>query len=500
MRRSSLLSGSLTLTLTALTACSSKDAGSANDAPDTADAAPATSATFTPKGCGFTVGAIDGFPEFEAHAEVIGKPVNDGKNDYGPKPAHVRVGLGGDVDAGKSGYADPSKSFAVVWQTDAETLASKMRIAGSAETVASAEPIVGFSYLLTRESSVSGGPEEGVRFHETYACGLEPGRTYYYQVGGGPAGQEVWSDVRSYTTAPAKGGTEPVLLGFAGDSRDELGRTDLPVWKAIGNRVKVAGAHMMTFSGDFVLVGTSQDMWETWNKAADGFGSELFVAMAPGNHENEQLRYFANALMPGKVGKNAERYASFDYGPVHVVMLDDFDGIIYEAGDSTGYKTELLAWLEKDLAAADANRSNVPFVMTFHHHPLFTSGTKTERVKERAAVRAALQSMFDAHHVDIDVAGHDHFYERSKPIVADAEDAKGTRYIVCAAGGAPSYDTATTPLSQTIVHYDPDVREGIYGLVTATKTTFAVKVYKMNGATGTSPADDAVVDEYTISR
>ena len=412
----------------------------------------------------------------------------------------MRVGIGGGVDAGQAGYADPSRTVAVVWQTDAATFASKLRIAGSAEAVAKAEPALGFSYLLPRESSVSGGPEDGVRFHEAYACGLEPGRTYYYQVGGGPVGVEVWSDVRSYTTAPAKGGTDPVIIGFAGDSRDDLGRSDLPVWKAIGGRVKTAGAHVMTFSGDFVLIGTNQDMWETWNKAADGFGSEVFVAMAPGNHENEQLRYFANSVMPGKVGKNAERYASFDYGPVHIVMLDDFDGIIYEGGDSTGYKPELVAWLEADLAAADANRVAVPFIMTFHHHPLFTSGTKTERVTERAKVRTAVQSMFDAHHVDLDIAGHDHFYERSKPIVGDAESPKGTRYIVCAAGGAPSYDTATTPLSEKIVHYEPDKREGIYGLVTADKKSLAVKVYKMNGATGTSPADDAVVDELTITR
>jgi acid phosphatase type 7 len=304
----------------------------------------------------------------------------------------------------------------------------------------------------------------------------------------------------AYTTAPEKGGTDAVTIGFAGDSRDDLGRSDLPVWKAIGGRVKSAGAKMMTFSGDFVLIGTNQDMWESWNKAADAFGGDLFVAMAPGNHENEQVRYYANALMPGKVGKNTERYASFDYGAVHVVMLDDFNGIIYEGGDSTGYKAELLAWLEKDLAAADANRAAVPFIMTFHHHPLFTSGTKTDRVKERAAVRAALQSMFDAHHVDLDIAGHDHFYERSKPIVGDAENAKGTNYIVCAAGGAPSYDTATTALSQKIVHYDPDKREGIYGLVTADKTKLSAKVYKMNGATGTSPADDTLVDELTLTR
>jgi hypothetical protein len=241
-------------------------------------------------------------------------------------------------------------------------------------------------------------------------------------------------------------------------------------------------------------------MWETWGKAADDFAGDVFVAMAPGNHDNEQLRYFANALMPTAPTKNAERYASFDYGPVHVVMVDDYDGIVAASIDSTEYRTEVLAWLDADLAAADANRANVPFIFTFHHHPFFSSTTQTERAAERTAVRTALQAMYDKHHVDLDVAGHDHFYERSKQIVGDAEATGGTRYIICAAGGAPAYATAATPLSQTITPYDPDKGEGIYGVLTADPKKLALKVYKMNGSSGTSPADDTVVDDVSITR
>jgi hypothetical protein len=498
MSRSRLSPSLPVLAALCTTALACSDKTQANDSPP-ADAAPTTLTSFAPEGCSFTAYPMDELP-YEQQADVLGTTVNDGKNDYGPSPKHVRVGIGGGVVAGKTGYADPSTSFGVVWQTDVGTRATKLRFAQDSASLAKATAVSGVTYVVQQETSVSGGPEDGVRFHEAYACGLQPGRTYSYQVGGGPAGAEVWSEVHTYTTGPAKGGTDPVLIGFAGDSRDALGRSELPVWKAIGGRMKVAGAHLVTFSGDFVLVGTNQDMWETWGNAADVFASEAFVAMAPGNHENEQLRYFANAMMPTAQGKNPERYGSFDYGPVHVVMYDDYAGIVAPTIDVTGYRAELLAWLDADLAAADANRGNVPFVMTFHHHPFFSSSTNTDRAAELVAMRSSLQATYDKHHVDLDIAGHDHFYERSKAIVGSAEATGGTNYIICAAGGAPAYGTAATPLSAKIEPYDPDKGEGIYGLLTATAKQLKIDIHKMNGSSGSSPADDAVVDQLTLTR
>ena len=67
-----------------LASCSSKSNDAPGTTPDAAETGVGAMATFTPKGCGFTVGAIDGFPTFDAHVDVIGKSINDGKNDYGP--------------------------------------------------------------------------------------------------------------------------------------------------------------------------------------------------------------------------------------------------------------------------------------------------------------------------------------------------------------------------------------------------------------------------------
>jgi hypothetical protein len=427
---------------------------------------------------------------------------NDDSLGANATPKHPHIGLGGGVDSTKAGYADPSTSLGVLWQTDPDTKATKIRY-GDADG-SFTQTTTGFSYLIAQDPNSSTGPASGIRYHEVYVCGLQPGRTVYYQVGGGPAGKEVWSATGSFTTAPAKGGSDPVTIGLAGDARDASGHSTQPVWKAIMARMASSGAHAITFSGDFVNVGVDRDQWETWNTAGDVGSTSVLIAMAPGNHENEQITYFANAMMPGAVGANYERYASFDYGPVHVVEFDDYDGIVAPTIDDTGYKNELTTWIESDLAAADANRANVPWILTFHHHPFYSSTDQTDRAPERANVQKALEAIFDKHHVDIDVTGHDHFYERSVPIVGGAAATGGTTFVICAGAGADAYHTVTTPLSAKIVEYAPTdasgtYKEGLFGMLTADKTKLEVKVYKMDDLSATTISGDTVVDDFTLT-
>lgn len=453
------------------------------------DSGPVASATFQPQGCGYTVGAVENFPGLDAHAAA-----------GSGAPKKVRLGLGGNVVAGQAGYADPSKTFAAIWQTDEATTATQIQWGES--TAALSSTANGVSYVVEAEF---GSPSaDGNRYHEAHVCGLLPGRTYYYRVGGGAAGQEQWSPVFSVTTAPASSGADPVLIGVAGDTRDAAGSSKLPVWQAITGRLKNAGAHVALFSGDFVLAGADQQLWDVWTSAAEGAASSVFLAMAPGNHDNETLSYYAHALMPGAVGKNYERYSSFDYGPVHVVAIDDLVGIVDPSIDGSGYREEVTAWLDGDLAKADANRANVPWIVTFHHHPFFSSTTQTDRAPQRKKVRDALQAIYDRHHVDLDFAGHDHFFERSKPMIGDTPVAAGTKggttYVISAGGGAPAYSTTPgQPQSAKIEQYS-EKTEGLYTLVSATKSTIELKTYKLVVGTGTGPADDTVVDAYTLAK
>lgn len=468
-----------------LVACSNKSDGGNTQPADAAPETPATVDSFTPKGCAYTVKhpAIDGFPGFDLHADVASAD---------PQLRYVFRGLGGDVTSGGNGYADPSTSFAIGWQTDDATTASRIRYGTSADKLD--QTADGYSYLLDLGGST-------VRFHEAHVCGLAPGRTYYYQVGGGPAGKEVWSTVASTTTAPAVGGTDAVKIGIVGDTRDATGMTDLPVWHAITTRYKADGTPLVLFSGDMVIVGANQGYWDIWNKAAQDASPSTFFALAPGNHENEQVRFFAHAVMPGAPTDNAKRYASFDYGPVHVVMIDDYQGIVAPTIDDTNYKPELLAWLDKDLAAANGNRAKVPWIVTFHHHPLYSDTTDTSRAKESQRMRDAFLSLYEKYGVDLDLSGHDHFYERFQALKGGAPDPKGTVYLIDGAAGAPAYDVMDMhPLAAKVQKYDPTMGQGIYGIATVSTTSFKLTFRQMASATSGSPADDTVVDDFELAK
>lgn len=479
----------LALVLASTFVACSKDDGNNTNATDAGTDSGASELTkFSPKGCGYTVARtqVDGIGPFELHADVASAD---------PQLKNVRRGLGGEVDAGTPAYADPTKTFSVGWQTDIDTLASRIRFGESPDKLD--QTADGFSFVVPRQLSI--GPADGLRFHEVHVCGLTPGRTYHYQVGGGAPGKEVWSPVYSLTTAPVT--KDPVKIGFSGDSRDELGRTDLPVWRSIAKRYKADNTQLVLFSGDMVLASANQDMWDTWLKALGDSGTTVFFALAPGNHENEQARAFAHVLMPGANTINAERYSSFDYGPVHVVMIDDYPGVVSPTIDDSDYKTELLAWLDKDLSKANANRANVPWIVTFHHHPIYSDTTQSSRDKEKAATKAAFQPLWDKYKVDVDLAGHDHFYERFKPLVAgDKEDPKGTMYMVNGASGAPAYDLKPdTPLAAYKTLYKPDAGEGVYGIATADASTFKVKMYKVSPS-GSTPTDDTVLEEFEVTK
>ena len=156
--------------------------------------------------------------------------------------------------------------------------------------------------------------------------------------------------------------------------------------------------------------------------------------VSPGNHESEchspacvlhqtslgkPLSNFsafnARWSMPyAESGGTSNMWYSFNAGPVHFVSLDtetDWPGAGEEhTGDSHipwlragtfGRKGEYLAWLERDLAAADAARQRRPWIVAGGHRPF----------EELEATHGAL---FRKYGVDAYFAGHVHSYHREQ--------------------------------------------------------------------------------------
>jgi hypothetical protein len=304
---------------------------------------------------------------------------------------------------------DASEGFAVNWRSD-EQVTGTLLILGTdeAEVLAADTPEEtetlswrwGHHMLFTD----SGGTT--TRLHEVHVCGLSENSAYFYKVGAPGA----WSAVYSVTTAPRKGSASPVRFAVFGDSRGLVG----DVWPTTVQKAAEFGADFALFTGDAVATGTSQSQWDKfWKAAAGGFVVEEGLASLPlmvanGNHDALALNYLAQFAMPqsastGEVG-DGEQWYSFDYGPVHVVVLDD-------SVSSTVIEGAEADWLESDLAAVD--RTETPWVFVAHHKPLYTCGSNHG---PSLSSRAAWQPIYDAHGVDMVFTGHNHAYERTVPI------------------------------------------------------------------------------------
>jgi hypothetical protein len=123
----------------------------------------------------------------------------------------------------------------------------------------------------------------------------------------------------------------------------------------------------------------------------------------------------------------AERYYSFDYGDAHLIMLDSNPPAL----DSTQQ-----AWLEADLAATTRK-----WKFVFLHHASHSCANGIASFGSNATVKSMFGPLFEQYGVDVVFEGHDHIYERSKPVDefvvggGSGSDGLKTIYVMTGAGG-----------------------------------------------------------------
>lgn len=150
--------------------------------------------------------------------------------------------------------------------------------------------------------------------------------------------------------------------------------------------------------------------------------SQYAYMTVPGNHEKSEnfTHYTYRFKMPeNEASLNTSLYYSLDIGPVHYVFLHTSILLIY---DRNAERETMLNWLEKDLKQANNNRKKVPWIVTFHHHPLYCShqaGDKSIRTDceiQTSIVRHSLEDLFFENKVDLVLGAHVHHYERQSAI------------------------------------------------------------------------------------
>lgn len=151
-------------------------------------------------------------------------------------------------------------------------------------------------------------------------------------------------------------------------------------------------------------------------------------------------------------------YRSFDYGPVHIVVLNSE---LYEQNDQSAIDQQR-AWLTDDLAAA----ADTPWTVVVVHRPLYssTNGAPSDEIRDD------LGPIFAGNGVDLVLSGHARNYERFQP---DG----GVTYVVTGGGGADTqgFEANRTSVAAADVHH--------FVSVEASPDELKARVIDANGAT-----------------
>jgi hypothetical protein len=242
-------------------------------------------------------------------------------------------------------------------------------------------------YMVTGENHTYEGASGYI--HDVELTNLEPNCTYYFVCGGAKGG---FSDERSFRTAS----TQPASIRFVvgGDCRSNPTQRDI-----VSLAMSKFNPDFVLFGGDFVESGYNQTQWDSFFYGLHScwIGSNnqtITIVPCIGNHEENATNYYEQFALP-----NNEQWYSINFGSyVHIIVLNS----------ETNPSGEQLDWLENDLATHE----NYTWKFALFHRPLFSPGYHgnwTEGQENWCPI-------FDKYGVDIVFAGHNHDYERSKPI------------------------------------------------------------------------------------
>jgi hypothetical protein len=354
-------------------------------------------------------------------------------------------------------YPGDNTSMTVLWQADATPTRSSIRWGSTADCAD------GFA-LVTESAS---GPED----HQlSYTIdSLAPGGRTYYTVTLNEA-----TYTGSFLTAPEADATSVSFYAY-GDTRSQPNDHDWVVAQLLTDRDAAPDARQ-TFclhAGDFVMTGQDEWSWDDEYFERNYPHTQTFLADLPvigclGNHEIYHADYSTPA--PADLGNLFRKYwpfpfmpetppyyYSFDYGPVHVAVLDQYT-TSYAAGSPQ------LVWLEQDLAASEK-----PWKIVMFHDPLWTAYDQGSGPYSRVEQRAALCPIFEANGVSVVIQGHDHFYARCV--------VNGIHYLTLGAGGAPRDEAFEADAPHVVVA----VAENHFARIDVTDAALTVTVISDGG-------------------
>jgi hypothetical protein len=312
--------------------------------------------------------------------------------------------------------SDPSREVAISWFTGPSNRVSEIRLGTDPDNLD----------RIYRGHAFTYGAINGRFVHEVHLCDLRPGTTYYYEAGG----QGAWSDTNSFTTAPPVDSEEEIIFAITGDSRSNTGRYEQ--WNQALAEMDRHGADVLLFSGDAVDLGLVQAQWDGWFRDGQPYMASLPIIPANGNHDQIVLQWLAQFALPYSEDHNEENFA-YRYGNTLIITLTD-----QPIHDISAIRKRTRDFLEETLE----NNQDATWKFVVNHRPFFSASTRHGSTE---VLQAEWLPLLDRYQVDMVFNGHDHNYERSRPI-RDGQvvsRGEGTIFVVAAGVGAPLYDNGS---------------------------------------------------------
>lgn len=231
-------------------------------------------------------------------------------------------------------------------------------------------------------------------------------------------------------------------------------RTGHSVHRAVIDAVAKERVDFLLHTGDMVERGGLESEWDLFFQIERPLlvGTPIFPAI--GNHDLSPRDIYGEVFL-SDVWADSLGYYYQDWGDLRLLVVDA--GIECRQGCTQSY-------FARRALAEGAARGMLLAISV--HYPPYSSGAHGSYL----SLRRALDDLIRRYGVELVLAGHDHNYERTKPI-------HGTYYVVTAAAGAPVRPVHKQPFSAVVR------TEAHYTLVDVEPTRMTLRAVNLQGDT-----------------
>ena len=258
------------------------------------------------------------------------------------------------------------------------------------------------------------------------ATGLEPNKTYYFQVG---SESEGYSETGTFTTSNPD--EESFQFIHYTDTQNAYWNEHVNNEAAYGantleKAMEVApDANFALHTGDFVETAAVEDEWVDNLNASREANIKLPHAYTPGNHDEYNLRweegvhetaFNEHTNVPVSNDKiDGGSYYSFDYSGAHFVVMNTNDNKESDDNPDEGaVGREQMEWAKEDIRKARENGAN--WIILAYHKPVYSASYHSLQDEDVQVTREEFVQMADELDVDLVLQGHDHNLTRTKSL------------------------------------------------------------------------------------